>query len=279
MQCSIRLWSTQGLFDWRISKEWIVRLPADTGHLCHSHHTNGDSRSRWGEYSSPSLIRALQEILETHNSKESCEALKPTAALWKTDRLDLIDRLGYTVSFLQLFRRHHIFEMVKNCRGATTPAGGIIITTSCDFASSSRRPGNPANIRIAETTTKMMQETFSAITPGTNEYEPKYRLMSHIRRIGRRLNILERRFGSGILGLMIDGGSTDPTAGITDAMLVKNKQTASLSWLNVRIMSPADAEYDKFVDILDESQGTLLWAFSSSVLPVVQALTEGSAHQ
>jgi hypothetical protein len=44
-------------------------------------------------------------------------------------------------------------------------------------------------------------------------------------------------------------------------------------------MGLADADYEKFVDILDNSQGDLLRAFSDAVLPVVQALTGGNAQQ
>jgi hypothetical protein len=44
-------------------------------------------------------------------------------------------------------------------------------------------------------------------------------------------------------------------------------------------MGLADAEYEKFVEILDNSQGDLLRAFSGAVLPVVQALTGDNAHQ
>jgi hypothetical protein len=41
-------------------------------------------------------------------------------------------------------------------------------------------------------------------------------------------------------------------------------------------MSPTDAEYASFLEILDRSQGNLLRAFSAAVLPVVQALTIGN---
>jgi hypothetical protein len=44
-------------------------------------------------------------------------------------------------------------------------------------------------------------------------------------------------------------------------------------------MSLGDAEYEEFIDILDNSQGGLLRVFSDAVLPIVEALTGGNAHQ
>lgn len=44
-------------------------------------------------------------------------------------------------------------------------------------------------------------------------------------------------------------------------------------------MSLGDAEYEKFIDILDSSQGGLLRVFSNAVFPIVKALTGGYVNQ
>jgi hypothetical protein len=167
---------------------------------------------------SPSLISALQETLKASRTPESCRAINTTAALSSKERFDFIVKLDCMVSIFQLLRRYHILELFKDCASTTTPTIGIVLTTSSDFASPSRRRGNPANRCIADVTVKMMQDAFPAIAPDTDTYRSKYRLMTYIRRLGQRLHILERRFGRGILGLIIDRGSTDQTVGITDAM-------------------------------------------------------------
>jgi hypothetical protein len=43
-------------------------------------------------------------------------------------------------------------------------------------------------------------------------------------------------------------------------------------------MSLNDVGYGRLVDILDQSQGNLLRAFGTAVLPIVEALIGGSAH-
>lgn len=44
-------------------------------------------------------------------------------------------------------------------------------------------------------------------------------------------------------------------------------------------MTPTDADYAKFVDILDKSQGDLLRALSKVVSPALQALTSGGVYK
>jgi hypothetical protein len=169
------------------------------------------------QIASPTLIVALQETLKASRTPESCKALSTTATLSSKDRFDLIVKLDRIVSISQLLRRYHILELFKGCAGTTTPTIGTVLTLS-DFASPSRRRGNPANRCIADVTAKMVQDAFPGIAPSTDEYKSKYRRMTHIRRLGQRLHILETRFGRGILGLMVDRDSTDQTVGITDAM-------------------------------------------------------------
>ncbi|KAF3032324.1 hypothetical protein E8E12_002884 [Didymella heteroderae] len=74
-----------------------------------------------------------------------------------------------------------------------------------------------------------------------------------MRRLGQRLHMLEAKFGGGVLGLILDQGLAGTDVGITDKM----------------IMTPNDAEYAKFVDILDKSQGDLLRALSKVVAPAL----------
>jgi hypothetical protein len=170
------------------------------------------------QIASPSLLVALQETLKASRTPGSCKALSTTATLSSKDRFDLIVKLDRIVSISQLLRRYHILELFKDCAGTTTPIIGTVLTTLSDFASLSGKRGNPANRCIADVTTKMVQDAFPGIAPGTDEYKSKYRLMTYIRRLGQRLHILETRFGRGILGLMMDRGSTDQNVGITDPM-------------------------------------------------------------
>jgi hypothetical protein len=167
---------------------------------------------------SPCLIGSLQEILETYRAHNSYEPLNVATTISRKERFDLIVSLDRRITIYQLRRRYHILALFKDCGGAAGSATQIVITTSSDFANHPRRRGNPANRSVADLTERMMHDMFPALLSGTDEYKIKYRLMSNLRRLGYRLNILEQRFGRGILGLMIDQGTSDPAVGITDAM-------------------------------------------------------------
>jgi hypothetical protein len=167
---------------------------------------------------SPCLIGALQEILQTYRAQDSYEPLRVATTISRKERFDLIVSLDHRITIFQLRRRYHILALYKDCGGAAGSTTRIVITTSSDFPDHPRRRGNPANRSVAELTERMMHDMFPALASGTDEYKIKYRLMSNLRRLGHRLNILEKRFGRGILGLMIDQGTSDPAVGITDAM-------------------------------------------------------------
>lgn len=167
---------------------------------------------------SPGIIVSLQEIMETYRSQAGYGTSNTTTAISKMERLDLIISLDRGITTSQLYRRYHILQLYRDCGGAAAPTNPIFMTTSADFADHLRRPGNPANRSVACLTERMMQDIFPFLAPGTAEYRVKYRLMSNLRRLGHRLDMLELRFGKGILGLMIDRGTADPSIGITDAM-------------------------------------------------------------
>ncbi|KAH7393796.1 hypothetical protein DE146DRAFT_721986 [Phaeosphaeria sp. MPI-PUGE-AT-0046c] len=211
---------------------------------------------------SPCLMVALQEILVKYRTEVGYGALNITTAFSRMERLDVILSLDRGITIAQLRRRYHILALYKDCGGTAASNSQIVVATSSDFEGQLRRPGNPANKFVASLTKRMMQDMFPALGSGTDEYKTKYRLMSYLRRLGHRLDILEQRFGKGILGLIIDRGTTDPSVGITDAM----------------ITGLTNVEFSKLVDSLHESQGALLQSFSAAVLPVVQALTGESAY-
>jgi hypothetical protein len=172
---------------------------------------------------SPCSIAALQEVLRTYRTHDNYKPLSVATTISRMERFDLIVSLDRGITIFQLRRRYHILALYKDCGGGAGSTTQIVITSSSDFADRPKRRGNPANRSVAELTERMMQDVFPALACDTDEHNIKYRLMSNLRRLGHRLNILEQRFGRGILGLIIDRGSTDPAVGITDAMWVKKE--------------------------------------------------------
>ncbi|CAN9259486.1 unnamed protein product [Alternaria alternata] len=180
----------------------------------------------------------------------------------RAERIRLIVGLGHTMSRSQLLRRHHVLQLFKDCGGPNTSSREIVMT-SFSLTQRSGKRGNPLNRSATELTARMMQETFPAVDPSTDEYTTKYRWISDIRRLEQRLHMLETRFGEGVLGLMLDQGVAGTDTGITDKM----------------IMTLNDVVYAEFLDILDKSQGDLLRGLGRAVLPTVQALTLGGVHE
>ncbi|KAH4042539.1 hypothetical protein HBH49_248420 [Parastagonospora nodorum] len=208
---------------------------------------------------SPCLIGGLQEILESCRTQKRCPALETTSPLSTARRFHLIAVLGQEISHSQFLRRYHVLRLFMDCGGLETSVCEVIMTPA-NFAGPSNKRGNPVNRSVADVTTKMIAEIFPEIIYQTSEYRAKYRWITDVRRLGKRLHLLETKFGQGVLGLILDQGIAGTDTGITDAM----------------IMLPTDAEYARFLEILDRSQGNLLRAFSAAVLPVVQALTIGT---
>jgi hypothetical protein len=166
---------------------------------------------------SPCLIGGLQDILRSCKVKESCMTLEATGSLSRAKRIHLIASLGHNMSRFQLLRRHHILQLFKDC-GGPGALTCVRVMTPFDLTRPPNKRGNPAYRSVADVTTKMMQETFPNIDISTSEYRTKYRWISDIRRLGRRLHMLETRFGEGVLGLMLDQGLAGTDVGITDKM-------------------------------------------------------------
>ena len=166
---------------------------------------------------SPCLIGGLRDILRSCKAKESCMTLEATGSLSRAKRIHLIASLGHNMSRFQLLRRHHILQLFKDCGGPGTLTC-VRVMTPFDLTRPSNKRGNPAYRSVADVSTKMMQETFPNIDISTSEYRTKYRWISDIRRLGRRLHMLEKRFGEGVLGLMLDQGLPGTDVGITDKM-------------------------------------------------------------
>ncbi|EUC27042.1 hypothetical protein COCCADRAFT_10245 [Bipolaris zeicola 26-R-13] len=211
---------------------------------------------------SPCLIGGLQDILRLWRAQESRLPFETTMTVSRAERVRLIDNLDHTTSYFKLLQRHHIVELFEDCSGPGISTLGVLLTSS-DFSSSLGRPGNPVNKSVADLTARMMQEMYPSVKCNTSDYEAKYRRISYLRRLGQRLHLLETKFGKGVLGIMLDRGFSATDVGITDAM----------------IMTPTDAEYAAFVEILDKYQGALLRSLSMAVSPVVQALTAGDISE
>jgi hypothetical protein len=169
------------------------------------------------EIGSPCLVGGLQHMLEPCRTLENCLVPEATRALSRMERIHLIANLSHTMSHSQMLRRFHILQLFKDCGGPSTASWEVRMTPA-DMTHPSNKRGNPFNRSVADVTARMMRESFPNVEVSTREYRTKYRWISHIRKFGQRLHMLETRFGEGFLGLMLDQGYAGTDVGITDQM-------------------------------------------------------------
>ena len=165
-------------------------------------------------------IAALQEVLRKSKTEETFMPLHSRARLSKAERVNLIRKLDKSMIYFQLLRRHHVLELFRESGGPETrSSGGFIMITPQNFDMAQKKSGNPSNNAEAEVTANMMAELFPEIRADSKEYSVTYRMVTNLRKLGQRLHILEKTFGRGILGLMLDSGITGQLDfGISDHM-------------------------------------------------------------
>jgi hypothetical protein len=169
---------------------------------------------------SPHSIAALQEVIHRSKTEEQLMPLQSGSRLSKAERVTLIQKLDQSMIHLQLLRRHHVLELFRESGGPETrSSGGFVMATPQNFDMAHNKPGNPSNSAKAKATAHMMAELFPGIRAESNEYKARYRMVTHLRKLGHRLHVLEKTFGKGILGLMLDRGITGQLDfGISDRM-------------------------------------------------------------
>jgi hypothetical protein len=152
-------------------------------------------------------IAALQEVLHRSRTEEGFMPFHSGARLSKAERVTLIQKLDQSITHLQLLRRYHVLELFRESGGPETrSSGGFVVITPHNFDTAHSKSGNPSNSAEAEVTVNMMVELFPGIRIDSDDYNTKYRMTTHLRKLGQRLHMLEEAFGKGILGLMLDRG-------------------------------------------------------------------------
>lgn len=133
-------------------------------------------------------------------------------------RLKLIFALDAKVAGSQLCRWYHILELFKNCGGSDARSfSGNLHTTPATFGGPKQSRGNPIHKEDTRVAKDMVHECFPEIPANSSEFTSKLRLMKQIRKLGKRLHLLERKFGEGILGLMFDLETRNDTMATADS--------------------------------------------------------------
>lgn len=115
----------------------------------------------------------------------------------------------------------------------------------------------------------------SRIIPGvestSKEYLAIYSKVKPFRQLGKRLQMLTKHFGIGVLGLLLSGPSF-PSFSLTDHMWVRYVFSTANHADQTRLFDININDFAEFATLLEEKQGTLLRKLSNSIAPALSAL-------
>ena len=169
--------------------------------------------------SSHSML-TLRDILRACRDRTTGDLSEPMQGLSTAKRLEFIEHLEGNLAYFSLLRRCHILKLfMDNFDPSRQAEGGFIVQTQESISNTGRKKsGNPSHVAHSEMTKSMIQEIYPELQPNTPGYQTKYRSVSELRKLGKRLHFLTTMFGYGILGLLPSTTGSDLC--ISDSMYV-----------------------------------------------------------
>ncbi|KAI5864689.1 hypothetical protein GGS23DRAFT_561414 [Durotheca rogersii] len=203
---------------------------------------------------SASSVLGLRRIIRSWREKGT--ALPPLLATSVLERLQAIATLDQKIAFFQLLRRYQILRLYEDVGGHTTgTASREVVMTSASFTLEKQKPGNPLLLAEAETTKLMMRQMGLSVSPQSPGYRGTYNNMSRLRRLGRRLHLMVRRFDIGIL-----------------ALLDLNSENGEFGNADARILQLSDSEFQEGISLVDLSQSEHPHRIARTAARIVNAL-------
>ncbi|KAF7944430.1 hypothetical protein EAE96_010824 [Botrytis aclada] len=212
--------------------------------------------------SGESLV-SLKSLLEIRRRSVTGEPSMETKSLTIVERMKQVEHLNTKIAYNVFERRYHIYHLYTESRSLhNKTSDGFVNTTSQSMLTNSvSRMGNPLNLDESQVTKKMLHLLHPNLVPGNIEYQKIHRNISKIRKLGERFEILVRKFGYGIIGLLplpVDDLTTDSAVHTSDSL----------------VSSSNDILFFSFVQCLDQLKGKILKDISSAICPIVTVLFE-----
>ncbi|KAF5871137.1 putative ribonuclease iii protein [Botrytis fragariae] len=212
--------------------------------------------------SGESLV-SLRSLLKIRRRSVAGKSPMETNSLTIVERMKQVEHLNTKIAYNVFERRYHIYHLYTESRSLhnKTSDGFVNTTSQSILTNSASRMGNPLNLDESQVTKKMLNLLHPNLDPGTTEYQKKLRNISKIRKLGERFEILVRKFGYGIIGLLplpVDDIATESAVYTSDSLVSSSNDTVFLS----------------FVQCLDQLKGKILRDISSAVCPIVTVLFE-----
>ncbi|TGO41116.1 hypothetical protein BHYA_0026g00220 [Botrytis hyacinthi] len=212
--------------------------------------------------SGESLV-SLRSLLEIR--RRSVAGKQPAEANFLTivERMKQVEHLNTKIAYNVFERRYHIYHIYTDSRSLhnKTSDGFVNTTSQSILTNGASRMGNPLNLDESQVTKKMLYLLHLDLDPGTTEYQKKLRSIGKIRKLGERFEILVRKFGYGIIGLLplpVDDLTTESVVHTSDSLVSSSNDDVFLS----------------FVQCLDKLKGNILKDISSAICPIVTVLFE-----
>jgi len=216
---------------------------------------------------SPESLATLQLSLRYYRAGERSNVPAPALALSTKDRFSVIEGVGKEIAYMNLLRRCHIVKLYEDHREVHPgfDDGFFLITQQTAAVQGRQSAGNPKNKAESRITKLILEQTYPNLVQDSPEYNAKYRIINHVRKLGKRLHMLKTRFGDGILGLIQCaeyGLGIEFPLEITDTI----------------ILAPRDSAFEDFIALLDQSQGDNLRQFSDAISPIIESVLLGTVH-
>jgi len=186
----------------------------------------------------------------------------PEADLSVLGRLSAIDASENQITSLTMIKRCHVLKLWEHsCAHRASYDGWVSMNAGLE--NTPKKPGNPQNHEKSLATTAVMNCVFPELTKLSDGYTSKYNKIKRLLSLGQKLSMLTQKFGQGILGLV--------------QCYEHDAHKKSFPYLSdQRLCSMAVADLEKFLPILDRSQGNLLREFSEAANPMVRHMLRGT---
>ncbi|KAG9194910.1 hypothetical protein G6011_00030 [Alternaria panax] len=159
-----------------------------------------------------------------------------------------------------LLKRYCAVQLLEEGQRSSQSWESMHMETLETFGVGSTQKGNPQMLRDAAEIKYLVSKIAPGVEDTSKVYSTVYLKVKRFRQLGKRLQILTKPFGVGILALL-PSGSSFPCFSLTDYMLLDVNKT----------------DLNEFAMLLEEKQGPLLRNLSSDVAPALSALA--ALHQ
>ena len=194
----------------------------------------------------------LQSVREARRSLNLPSAFCSTASM----AFNMICRLENERTTCILLKRYYATKLLEDGQQSSQPRESMQVETAVTFGfGNTRQRGNPQMRHEAAEIKLLTSKIATDVEETSDEYSAVYHRVKRFRQLGKRLQILTKRFGIGVL-VLLPSGPSFPGVSLTDRMLSDIKMH----------------DLAEFATLLEKEQGPLLRKLSNAVAPTLLAL-------